>query len=81
MSRTLINWADLVWNFLIGCDRVSKGCDGCYAILDTWIRAHNPNGKIAAANAGLTRKDDGPACLTGLAPSGSCPSGWTPRCG
>lgn len=58
MTATLINWADLVWNFLIGCDRCSAGCDACYAIMDAWMRAENPDPKIAAANAGLTYRNE-----------------------
>jgi protein gp37 len=57
LSRTLINWADQVWNWLLGCERVSDGCNACYAILDAWIRSSNPNEKIAAANSGLAIRD------------------------
>jgi protein gp37 len=30
-GRTSIAWADLSWNVLAGCSRVSPGCDNCYA--------------------------------------------------
>ncbi len=30
-GRTSIAWADLTWNILAGCTRVSPGCDNCYA--------------------------------------------------
>src|SRR5262245_55196214 len=29
---TTIEWADRTWNPLTGCDRVSAGCDHCYAL-------------------------------------------------
>lgn len=29
---TKIEWTDEVWNPTTGCDRVSPGCDGCYAL-------------------------------------------------
>lgn len=32
MSDTAIEWADRVWNPTTGCDRVSPGCDHCYAL-------------------------------------------------
>lgn len=32
MSDTRIEWADRVWNPTTGCDRVSGGCDHCYAL-------------------------------------------------
>lgn len=31
MVRTKIEWADAVWNPVIGCTPVSEGCDNCYA--------------------------------------------------
>ncbi|MBD1878347.1 phage Gp37/Gp68 family protein [Coleofasciculus sp. FACHB-T130] len=31
MSKTDIEWADLVWNIITGCDKVSPGCAFCYA--------------------------------------------------
>lgn len=32
MSPTNIEWADETWNPIVGCSRVSAGCDHCYAI-------------------------------------------------
>ena len=29
---TGISWADATWNPIVGCDKVSRGCDHCYAI-------------------------------------------------
>ena len=31
MDRTRIEWTDASWNPVTGCDRVSPGCDHCYA--------------------------------------------------
>lgn len=32
MADTSIEWTDKVWNPTTGCDRVSPGCDHCYAL-------------------------------------------------
>ncbi|WP_437109854.1 DUF5131 family protein [Streptomyces scopuliridis] len=32
MANTNIEWATSVWNPTTGCDRVSPGCDNCYAL-------------------------------------------------
>jgi len=32
MADTAIEWADAVWNPTTGCDKVSPGCDNCYAL-------------------------------------------------
>ena len=31
MSKTKIDWADMVWNPTSGCSKVSEGCKNCYA--------------------------------------------------
>lgn len=31
-DKTKIEWTDASWNPLVGCSRVSPGCDACYAI-------------------------------------------------
>jgi len=31
-SRTAIEWTEVTWNPVTGCDRVSAGCDHCYAL-------------------------------------------------
>ena len=66
MTLTLINWATRVHNPHLGCDKASRGCDECYAIVKAWIRMHNPNEKIAGAYAGLVARDgDGHLDWTG----------------
>jgi protein gp37 len=32
MADTKIEWAETVWNPTTGCDRISPGCDRCYAL-------------------------------------------------
>lgn len=32
MGTSTIEWTDLTWNPVTGCDRVSAGCDHCYAL-------------------------------------------------
>ena len=32
MKKTSIEWTDYTWNPVTGCDRISKGCDHCYAL-------------------------------------------------
>lgn len=51
-TTTKIEWADKTWSPIIGCDRVSDGCLGCYAIPQARIRSANPNPKVAEAFAG-----------------------------
>ena len=29
-----IEWTEATWNPVVGCSRVSAGCDNCYAILE-----------------------------------------------
>jgi protein gp37 len=31
MSKTRIDWTDSVWNPVVGCSKLSSGCDNCYA--------------------------------------------------
>lgn len=52
---TGIEWTDLTWNPVVGCTRVSAGCDNCYAIRQVHRMGANPNAKVKAANAELTR--------------------------
>jgi protein gp37 len=50
---TAISWTDATWQVTYGCDRVSSGCDNCYAIKTTNRLAHNPNPKISGPAQGL----------------------------
>lgn len=31
-DKTKIEWADATWNPIVGCSKVSEGCDNCYAV-------------------------------------------------
>lgn len=50
-----IPYVDASWPVVVGCSRVSPGCDHCYAIRDARRMAGNPNPKISGVYAGLTR--------------------------
>lgn len=72
MSDSLIEWLrrrdgkrGKTWNFLKGCDAVSEGCDGCYAVPQSNMRASNPNPKVAAQFAGLVHRVNGKLQWTG----------------
>lgn len=62
---TGIEWTDATWNVVLGCDRVSPGCDGCYAIRTARRMAGNPNPKVALPYAGLVDERDGRLDWTG----------------
>ena len=32
MAKTTIEWTQVTWNPVTGCDKVSAGCDNCYAL-------------------------------------------------
>ena len=51
-----IEWTNATWNPTAGCKRCSSGCANCYAIPFAHRMASNPNRKVSAASAGLTRK-------------------------
>lgn len=55
-DNSKIEWTDATWNPMVGCEDVSPGCANCYAKRSIWRLQHNPNPKIAAANAGLTKR-------------------------
>ena len=64
-DNSSIEWTEATWNPILGCSRVSPGCDSCYAINTATIRAGNPHPKVAAAFAGLTERRDGRLDWTG----------------
>lgn len=51
-DNTAIEWTDATWNPVVGCDKVSPGCDNCYAIRTAHRMTANPNPKVSAAYAG-----------------------------
>lgn len=56
---------DHVLNLAIGCDRVSAGCDYCFAPPAAQIRKSNPHAVIAAAFEGVVRRTLGKTEWTG----------------
>lgn len=32
MTATEIGWTEWTWNPITGCDRISPGCENCYAL-------------------------------------------------
>jgi protein gp37 len=38
-----IGWCEKTWNVVVGCSRVSAGCENCYAILEVQRMSGNPN--------------------------------------
>lgn len=49
MKKHKISWLNMpgykpeTWNPIVGCSKVSPGCDNCYAEKQAFIRAFNPN--------------------------------------
>jgi protein gp37 len=64
-DNTKIEWSEATWNPILGCSKVSPGCDHCYAITQATIRGGNPHPKVAAAFAGLTERTEGGQDWTG----------------
>jgi protein gp37 len=56
---------DQVLNLAIGCDKVSAGCDYCFAPPTAQIRKSNPNEAVAAAFKGVVRRRNGVTEWTG----------------
>ena len=49
---TGISWTDATWNPVVGCTKVSPGCDNCYAIRTARRMIANPNPAVSQAYAG-----------------------------
>ena len=77
-GKTKIEWADRVWNPVVGCSVVSAGCTNCYAMRQAARWRNDP----ASVYRGLTRHRPGKgAAWTGdvrLAPEATlkAPLGW-----
>jgi len=58
-SKTGIEWTDATWNPTTGCDKVSPGCDNCYAMRDAkrlkaaGVRAYQTDGKPPRSGPGF----------------------------
>jgi len=67
-AETQIEWAPGgTWNPVLGCSKISPGCQHCYAVNHVHRMAGSPNAKVATANAGLThRKGNSSPTWTGV---------------
>lgn len=58
-ASSAIAWTDASWNVVVGCSRVSAGCDGCYAARDAAgrLRSHPVYAGLSVrpADGGLAR--------------------------
>jgi protein gp37 len=59
---TKIEWAEDVWNPIVGCSVISPGCTNCYAMRDAWRKSANPK---TPQYHGLTRMTRGGPVWTG----------------
>lgn len=57
-DKTHISWADTTWPVTVGCDKVSAGCYGCYAMRDARRMESNPNVKVSSVYSGLVIKQE-----------------------
>ena len=51
-DKTEISWTDATWNPVVGCTKVTAGCDNCYAIRTARRMTANPNPLVSQAYAG-----------------------------
>lgn len=65
MSNSSIEWTSETWNPIVGCSKISEGCQSCYAIKDAHRLAGNPNPKINSVYEGLTERRAGRTEWTG----------------
>ena len=59
MTATKIEWATHTVNLVAGCEKVSPGCNNCYAERMAWRLAHNPMLPEGTASAYLSGTLDG----------------------
>jgi len=77
-TRTAIEWTEITWNPTTGCDRVSAGCDNCYAL--TLAKRLKAMGAAKYEADGDPRTSGPGFALTVHASSLRQPYGWsTPR--
>ncbi|MEW2086097.1 phage Gp37/Gp68 family protein [Streptomyces sp. NPDC005283] len=77
-DRSAIEWTEATWNPTTGCDRVSSGCDNCYAL--TLAKRLKAMGAVKYQNDGDPRTS-GPGFDVTLHPDAlDVPYGWkSPR--
>lgn len=51
-----IEWTQKTPNPIVGCSKISPGCENCYAIRMAWRLMHSPHPAVAKKYAGLVKK-------------------------
>jgi protein gp37 len=74
-TNTLPGYKGETWNPVIGCSKVSAGCDNCYAITQA-IRIQRMGGKGGATYEGTTTGDDWSGVVKCLPERLDHPLGW-----
>lgn len=75
-DKTGIEWTDATWNVVIGCDKVSPGCDRCYAVRTAHRMQANPNPKVSVPYAGTESDGDWTGRVNLLADRLDLPLKW-----
>jgi protein gp37 len=73
-SRSAIEWTEITWNPTTGCDRISPGCDHCYAL--TLARRLKAMGLLKYRNDGDPRTSGPGFGITVHASALSLPYTW-----
>lgn len=55
MAKSKIEWTEKTWNPIVGCSKVSPGCENCYALRMAHRLSSNPNRHIRAKYQGTTK--------------------------
>ncbi len=74
-DKSAIEWTDATWNPTTGCDRVSPGCDHCYAL--TLAARLKAMGQARSQNDGDPRTSGPGFALTLHPDSLDLPLRWT----
>jgi protein gp37 len=74
MAETSIEWTDTTWNPTTGCDRISAGCDNCYAL--TMAKRLKGMGSVKYQNDGEPRTSGPGFGITVHPDSLRDPFGW-----
>ena len=83
MSTTSIEWTDLTWNPVVGCTRVSPGCEHCYAetmalrqvLMSVALGRRSPYLRVVDADNRRPRRTEYKRAAVRLVAAGEPPSG------
>lgn len=75
MAETAIEWTEVTWNPTTGCDKISAGCDHCYAL--TMAKRLKAMGQAKYQNDGDLRTSGPGFGLTVHEDALKIPYGWT----